>query len=627
MCFSFLHLLRGIKELGASLTDTKDNLSDIKAILEGALKITEDIEKVTEQVDNLVSFYANESKIALREQLSTTMTMEGREKLSNQDFLLAYKRKFENEISRIIECNSSKQARVTILNIIKQQKRSVDGLKLKFEGTSYKLLTLHKVEKYLTESLLLYNRGYANFNLENNLTLDETATSNNIKAFCDEQRIIEQLEELLKAYCFSEIEDARHHRNAFESESLKFRDRATRVRKFRKYLKSRIRLKKIGSMYKEEINIPVSVDLKKVSDQIWDIEKSLNKQCREVIDVLRQLPRQRFADVLRQEYTFNLSDIIQEFRSPFRGKDHDVTLIPDFDPNLCTSGEESFGNLSNCTVIECLQISDEKIQRLPYQKKGHKVIFKNKERSQETGKIAKEEFHCFIDSADITFSEDEKCRNEEAIIVSRNIKTGSQKSKKTLFKKPSSKEKVALMRNLIEEKPFDALGKKKENVSYHVNISNSSDNEDMYKSTIFNKTVVIDPSLIYNDFENMLLPVFDAIGRKSFHYAIQSIDKSHVFLSHIIDIATNIEHFINSSAKENGARNIFIDNFIDACTVDLNEEGRITMKKLIHAVLFSKENRKHLCRSLEHKLPSIMGSALKSYAGMIEEIKLKKNNT
>ena len=114
MCFSFLNLLRGIKELGASLTDTKDNLSDIKSILEGALKITEDIEKVSEQVDNLVSFYANESKISLREQLSTTMTMEGREKLSNKDFILAYKTKFENEISRIIECNSSKQARVTI---------------------------------------------------------------------------------------------------------------------------------------------------------------------------------------------------------------------------------------------------------------------------------------------------------------------------------------------------------------------------------------------------------------------------------------------------------------------------------------------------------------------------------
>lgn len=626
MCFSFLNLLRGIKELGASLTDTKDNLSDIKSILEGALKITEDIEKVSEQVDNLVSFYANESKISLREQLSTTMTMEGREKLSNKDFILAYKTKFENEISRIIECNSSKQARVTILNIIKQQKRSVDGLKLKFEETSYKLTTLHEVEKYLTESLLLYNRGYANFNLENNLTLDETATSNNIKAFCDEQRIIEQLEELLKAYYLSEIEDAGYHRNAFESESLKFRDRATRVRKFRKYLKSRIKLKKIGSMYKEEINIPVNVDLKKVSDQIWDIEKNLNKQCMEVIEVLRQLPRQRFADVLKQEYTFNLSDIIQELRSPFRGTDHDVTLIPDFDPNLHTSGEENFANLSNCTVIECLQISDEKIQRLPYLTKSHKVIFKNKERSQDSEKIAKEELK-FIDSADITFSEDEKCRNEEAIIVSRNIKTRSQKSKETLFKKSSNKEKVALMRNLTEEKPFDALKKEKEKVSYHVNISNSFDDVDIYKSTIFNKTIVIDPSLIYHDFENMLSPVFDAIARKSFHYAIESIDKSHVFLSHIIDIATNIEHLINSSAKENGARNIFIDNFIDACTVDLSEEGRIMMKKLVHAILFSKESRKHLCRSLEHKLPSIMGNVLKNYAGMIEEIKLKKNNT
>ena len=51
------------------------------------------------------------------------------------------------------------------------------------------------------------------------------------------------------------------------------------------------------------------------------------------------------------------------------------------------------------------------------------------------------------------------------------------------------------------------------------------------------------------------------------------------------------------------------------------------MKKLVHTILFSKESRKHLCRSLEHKLPSIMGSVLKNYAGMIEEIKLKKNNT
>lgn len=272
------------------------------------------MEDVVNEFKNIVEFYSRESKNVLRDQLNTALTTEAIEELRHKDFFKYFKASFEHEISVLVDKYPSQAARVAILNIIQNVQTETCEQLNTFQDNIMKANLLCTLNEYVKESYALYAREKDSLT-ESDKTKGKYSqqAKKNITLFCHEQKIIESLKCLLRNHMFDEDAGTNYVDEKNYKCDLIYRERSTRIRKFRHYLTTKIKLKKIGQFYKEELSFQINVDLKKACKNIWEYESKLNQACGSTIGTLQQLPKLRFTEVLEEEKVVDLGSIVRKF--------------------------------------------------------------------------------------------------------------------------------------------------------------------------------------------------------------------------------------------------------------------------------------------------------------------------
>ena len=582
MCFPFLQFLRGIRDFKSSLKEVKTNLSDIKYILEGTLKISQDFEDVSSEFKNIVEFYSEESKNILRDQLMVTMTTEGEEELYHRDFIRYFKRKFENEITTLIEDYSTKISRIAILDIIDNMKRLLTGLKLSFEEDMPKLTVLTKLEVYLQESCILYKKGDSGADI---LTeVDECnieRKKSNIKKFCDKQKITQRIEKLLTNH-FTSLKPGENHINYYEkSRNLVYRERLTRIRKFRSYLSTKIKIKKIGKFYKEEISFQVNIDLKKASKNIWKCEEHVKKYCVNAVNILRQLPKQRFSEVLEYDQ------------------------ITQLDKFICSCPRN--------TIRKNTTHMDESNVESPLEHIQTEVI--EDKNYTDSNQISESECDISHSKKDIQFNDVIKMEIAEVLqnkdVQSFLCRGKSIIEKQEFFNRLQPAGNTDLVINI--KKNYEELFRKNRLDSKDHVIRRTNELVKISSKPLF------DLQLIYDDLEHLLRPLFDALTRKSTKYVIQLIENSHVFASKMLDVASNIDMILRKQENVEKKENIFIDKLFELLAYEMNDNEIKLFKKLFYAFAFTNDNKKKFIHHLENNIPDTAMTIVKKGKELIKD--------
>lgn len=309
MCIPLWQFFIAVRDFKRSIREVQSNLADIKSILNGTLTMSHELEEVTAEFRNIAEFYSQESKNALRDQLCATMSAQAHEALYHRDFFKHFKLTFEFEVTRLIEEHDKRTAQLAILDIIQHMKRVVKEWINTFEYDKLKTRLLIELTLYLQESFSQYicdgEDVWPN--------LAKRRRNSHIKTFCEKQNIIQSLECLLAEHFNSKLNDFDCFSNNYsKGHDIIYRQRASRIRRFRRFLTSKIKIKKIGNYYREEISIQVSVDLKRASKETWELESVLKQHCSELVTGLKKLPRHRFVDVLAEENVANLGHKIAD---------------------------------------------------------------------------------------------------------------------------------------------------------------------------------------------------------------------------------------------------------------------------------------------------------------------------
>ena len=308
-------IFKTIGDLRKTIRELKSSLTYLREIFAGLLRISQDIEELTSEAKCLVEFYGNESRSTIRDQLHGLMTSEANDELYHKDLFNYLQNTVNMEISRFLcEYNYHKQAMSVTLKILQRLHRKVENLKLKdYENIGeQKKNVLEKFDVFLRELSQSLEKTSARQHEKVNAD-DEDYIS--IRLFCDQQKISESLEQTLDFYFITQdtcgydstngtsnnsIPPLNTERRAHKKEFL-FRERVTRIRKLRHYLSSKIKLKKIGKYYREEISLQIQLDLKEAAENLQDHEELVHCNIKTCITGLRQLPKYHFKEMVNQE--------------------------------------------------------------------------------------------------------------------------------------------------------------------------------------------------------------------------------------------------------------------------------------------------------------------------------------
>ena len=342
-CLSSLSVfLRSMHDMKRRVGEVKNDLHEIKNILEGSLRICDNTRLVSLQVKQVVQFYVDESREIVRNHLQEHWSTEGKEEMKHREFGKKFKFTFEEEISLLIENNQARHTRIAILEITKHLKNVIDNLKLHYEEDTLKLIFLQDLEDYLKESFDLYGGNGFQIPLHNYFEdLDESEGTPNgdgkIKVFCEKQKCQMKLQDMIKLHfdpheCSETKEDSSHLVYGCSSHppySIPPHER--KIGRLSRYLATKIKSKKFGNFYRDEISFQIGVDLKKAAEQVAEFEKGVETNCDALCKIIKEIPRER----LRDKRPF------QDLCKRWRKYSGDQAAVADTPEEIANYGEEN----------------------------------------------------------------------------------------------------------------------------------------------------------------------------------------------------------------------------------------------------------------------------------------------
>ena len=610
MCCPFRQMFAALRDFHRTITEVKTNLSDIKGIVNSTSKITQNFENVAGEFKKVVEFYAQESKFALRQQLCSTMSDAGQEELCHQDFLKFIKAKFERHLSELIERHTSSNARVAILTIVTHLTKVVIMLRKDISHEdSLKTNVLNNLEIYFNDSYKMYKRNDAIIN-------DQSSNSINIKLFCDQQNVIEELEEAIKSHLINTRQQPYPDFKDYLLQDLKNRERETKIRKLKQYLSDKIKIKNVGKVYKEEISLHFDIDLKKAEHKVNEVECLVRDYCTEMAGVLQQLPRQRFTEVLEQERVINISCLLKNiiFTNNFSyTKPSNYSNEPHFSKNpqsdqvvllKSTKANDTLTSQTDINVsvsqndhinVEISPKNEESVATSSLKtltaKKGKsqdsivKVIQKNENSEINSfSEIDVSKFYQIVKKQFLKFDDNRD--------LQRILEIGKLLIMRTDLYKVVMQNKAAYCQTQAQSNDKD--------------VSLTSSNE-LYQSTILKNTIIIDPQLILDDLEIVAKPILKHIQETSSKYAIECLENSHVVASGIIDFMGLIEvaiqeHEIDLQSNDN----IFLEKIFDLLDCTLDDENARLVKSVLYALTYTKTSRQNFLKRLQESLMKVL---------------------
>lgn len=600
MCLPLRSFFKAIREFNKSIRELKSNLKHLRQILSGVLKISRDLEDVTKEVKNIADFYSSESKGAIQDQLKDMMTSEGRDELYYKEFVKHYKHNFDHRITLFLRNHtSSKQTVMAIIEIIQHMHHVVKNMKSILHGNEIKINVLEEIDVFMYQALDLYQKDVR---LQNENARQKTVTETNdsklnIKIFCDKQKVTNSLEESLSLHLgvkFTSEETGpgmsfiveRPQEYNFDTKHLVYRERATRIRKLRHYLSSKIKLKKIGDFYKEELSLQIQFDLKKAVKQLWDFERILHENTQSWAHALRQLPKHRFTEVLEDNH---LNDIQQVINYVFTNTPDEIApiveqvveklgvedIIDQATDKLKIRGKEI---LSNCLSKHHQKIENV-AQRIDLKEEYLRIVlikedqkFENKEVNYD-GDDNESNKECGVKyGGDTTLycTKHDRDKNTESVDVASSLKKGYAKDGI-----PSLCDKVSL-RKFSTTQELD--------------------------TTIIPNIVSIDPELVLSDMKSISRPAMNLLIKSSSKLAFTVIDKTLLGTSDVVNalstVLMSIENNDDTIETEN-KENLFLTLTLKALLPTFPLEDIQFLTKLYSALKHSKDYKEKFLKQLE----------------------------
>ena len=320
-CLPIVNFFKTIGDLRKTIRELKSSLTYLRDIFVGLLRISQDIEDLTCEAKCLVEFYARESRNTIREQMDELMTSEGNDELYHKDLLNYFQSVINIEISRFLhEHEYCKPALSAAVKILYDLRHKINNLRpadsVNTSQYSQKANVLEKIDVFVCQ---LCHSIEKNFNdvKEKDTTALAVEESLSIRLFCDQQKISNNFEQTLNYYFKAQNPNAapisektresiafqqqRDRSGNFNTKEFLFRERTTRIRKLRHYLSTKIKLKKIGQYYREEVSLQIQLDLKHAAENLKDHEEVVHETIKAWIKALRQLPKYHFKEIIDEE--------------------------------------------------------------------------------------------------------------------------------------------------------------------------------------------------------------------------------------------------------------------------------------------------------------------------------------
>ena len=321
-CLPFFNFFKTIGELRKTIRELKSSLTYLRDIFVGLLRISQDIEDLTSEAKCLVEFYAKESRSTIREQLDGLMTSEANDELYYKDLLNYLQTIFSSEISQFLhEHEYKKQALSATIKILHDLRHKINNLRLLNSDISSKRNVLEKIDVFVCQLCHSIERNFNIIEQKENATLAKEEGLS-IRLFCEQQKISDEFEQTLNYYFNISENDYSILKNPEQPKTFHkhqhkrkrgggsgdsntnefiFRERTTRIRKLRHYLSSKIKLKKIGQYYREEVSLQIQLDLKNAAESLKEHEDIVHETIKEWIKSLRQLPKYHFKEIIDEE--------------------------------------------------------------------------------------------------------------------------------------------------------------------------------------------------------------------------------------------------------------------------------------------------------------------------------------
>ncbi|XP_066928283.1 centromere-associated protein E-like [Clytia hemisphaerica] len=311
-CLPIVSFFKAIGDFRKTIGELKCSLVHLKEVFSSLLRISQDIEDLTGEVKNIVEFYTIESKTTIRGQLDNLITSEASQELYYKDFYNYFRYLVNNELVRLVhEFGYGKQVLDVAMRILAQLKETVGKIVEVVPQDIQRIQILNQISDFITQ-------------IEQNIISDFDRNKENaeacskvenisIRLFCEQEKLSHEFEQTLASglgvflktqnepmMCPSLetefIKDRTSNDFHFEKEEL-YRKRTTRIRELRHYLSSKIKLKKIGDYYREEISLQIQLDLKHASETLQKHEAPIHTTIEDWIQILHQLPKHHFKEV------------------------------------------------------------------------------------------------------------------------------------------------------------------------------------------------------------------------------------------------------------------------------------------------------------------------------------------
>lgn len=631
MCIPLHSFFKGVREFRKSIRELKSSLKHLRQILSGILKISRDFEDVTKEIKNIVEFYSNESKGAIQDQLKDMMTSEAQDELYYKEFLKHYKNTFDNWITWFLRTHSAtKQTTMAVIEIVQRMRFVVNHLKPIVRDDQIKTNVLSDIDDFMYQAHQQHERDV---HLQNEATIatDQNATTEhesklNIKIFCDKQKVTNNLEEMLSfhlgvqpppgnACANSSFLVERPQEYNFGTNHLVYRERATRIRKLRHYLSSKIKLKRIGDFYREELSLQIQLDLEKAAKQLWDFEIILHENTQNWAKALRQLPKQRFSEVLQDNH---VNDIQCAVNYVFTNSPEEIA------PTIEVMAEK----LGVVNVIEGVQgIIDQTTDKIKTH--GNETIssyVRNNRRSLEN----------IVDL-------------QETEVLLTLINKYVQKSVNKKVKHDGDNYNTCSINPYIKydgdnHNICSRIDLNMDGIRNNINVSDSCLSKkgefewspgkiDEFSAITIHQIpniLSIDRELIYSDIKMISRPVINLLITSSSALAVTLVDKTLLGTSDVINaVSTVVMSIQNNDATANNKENVFLKSALCAILPGFPLEDVRFLTKLYDALQNSKENRKKILaqveKSLTDKLLDEGGLAIEKFQKIhVEEFLNKK---
>ena len=317
-CLPFVNFFRTIGELRKTIRELKSSLTYLRDIFVGLLRISQDIEDLTSEAKCLVEFYAKESRNTIREQLDGLMTSEANNELYYKDLLNYLQNVISSEISQFLhEHKYQKPALSAAVKILNDLRQKINNLRLANPDIASKRMgVLEKTDDFVCQLCHSIEGNFSTVEQKGTAALAKEEGLS-IRLFCEQQKISDGFVQTLNYYFIVPDVDLNAFRNEDQSKTFHkrrgvggtgsntkefiFRERTTRIRKLRHYLSSKIKLKKIGQYYKEEISLQIQLDLKNAAECLREHEDIVHDTIKEWIKALRQLPKYHFKEIIDEQ--------------------------------------------------------------------------------------------------------------------------------------------------------------------------------------------------------------------------------------------------------------------------------------------------------------------------------------